>query len=277
MQAILEHAKPRQKRMSQPKLARFAFGLLITLLYLFLLAPIIVVFIISFDTRQYLAFPPESFSFGSYVKVFANMKFIAAFWHSLGIGLLVGFVSIFAGLLLSLALYRYDFRGKGAINFLILAPFLVPHIVLAVGVMLVLGPIGLLDSYTGLFLAHLGITTPYTVRTITMSLMAVDPRIEEAALIHGASPAMVLWRITLPLVRPGLIAGAVIAFLISFDEATISLFIVSVKSFTLPTEIYHYLEYSTDPQIAALSVILILISMAVVVLVERLIGLRKAL
>lgn len=125
-----------------------------------------------------------------------------------------------------------------------------PHIVLAVGVMLVLGPLGLLDSYTGIFLAHL-ITTPYTVRTITMSLMTVDRRVEEAARVHGASPAMVLWRITLPLVRPGLIAGAVIAFLISFDEATISLFIVSVKSSTLPTEIYHYLEYSTDPQIAA--------------------------
>lgn len=94
-----------------------------------------------------------------------------------------------------------EFRGKGAVNFLILAPFLVPHIVLAVGVMLVLGPLGLLDSYTGIFLAHLGITTPYTVRTITMSLMAVDRRVE-AARVHGASPAMVLWRITLPLVRP---------------------------------------------------------------------------
>ena len=259
------------------KFGRFAHALLLTLLYLFLLAPIIVVLIISFDTRQYLAFPPESLSFGSYAKVFANAKFISAFWRSLGIGLLVGFVSIFAGLLLSLALSRHEFRGKSAINFLILAPFLVPHIVLAVGVMLVLGPLGLLDSYAGIFLAHLGITTPYTVRTITMSLMAVDRRIEEAARVHGASPAMVLWRITLPLVRPGLIAGAVIAFLISFDEATISLFIVSVKSSTLPTEIYHYLEYSTDPQIAALSVILILISVIVVVAVERLIGLRKVL
>lgn len=258
-------------------IGRIAWAVLITLIYIFLLAPIIVVFIISFDTRQYLAFPPESWSFGSYAKVFANTKFISAFWRSLWIGLGVGFVSVSAGLLLSLALTRHDFRGKGAINFLILAPFLVPNIVLAVGIMLVLGPAGLLDTYTGIFLAHLGITVPYTVRTITMSLMAVDRRVEEAALVHGASPAMVLWRITLPLVRPGLIAGAVIAFLISFDEATISLFIVSVKSSTLPTEIYHYLEYSTDPQIAALSVILILISIAVVVAVERLVGLRKAL
>lgn len=255
---------------------RIAWNTLIALLYLFLLAPIVIVFIISFDTRQYLAFPPESLSFGSYVKVFGNMKFISAFWRSLAIGVIVGIVSVSAGMLLSLSLVRYKFRGKAAVNFLILAPFLVPHIVLAVGIMLVIAPIGLLDSYPGIVLAHLGISIPYTVRTITMSLMAVDTRVEEAALVHGASPAMVFWHITLPLVRPGLIAGAVIAFLISFDEATISLFIVSVKASTLPTEIYHYLEYSTDPQIAALSVILILISIGVVVAVERLVGLRRA-
>lgn len=262
---------------NSPLLGRVAWNTLIVLLYVFLLAPIIVVFIISFDTRQYLAFPPGEFSLGSYAKVFANAKFISAFGRSLIIGAIVGVVAVSAGMMLSLALVRYRFRGKGAVNFLILAPFLVPHIVLAVGIMLVMAPLGLLDSYPGIILAHLGITIPYTVRTITMSLMAVDTRVEEAALVHGASPLMVFWRITLPLVRPGLIAGTVIAFLISFDEATISLFIVSVKASTLPTEIYHYLEYSTDPQIAALSVILIFISIGVVIAVERLIGLRKAL
>jgi putative spermidine/putrescine transport system permease protein len=262
---------------ANPLIGRIAWATLLTLLYVFLLAPIIIVFIISFDTRQYLAFPPESYSFGSYVKVFHNAKFISAFGRSLVIGLIVGVVAVAAGMLLSLAMLRHNFRGKALVNFLVLAPFLVPHIVLAVGLMLVIAPLGLLDSYPGIVLAHLGITIPYTVRTITMSLMAVDRRVEEAALVHGASPAKVFWRITLPLVRPGLIAGAVIAFLISFDEATISLFLVSVKASTLPTEIYHYLEYSTDPQIAALSVILILISIVMVVAVERLIGLRKAL
>jgi len=262
---------------STPFLGRFAWRTLLVLLYLFLLAPIIIVFIISFDTRQYLAFPPESYSFGSYAKVFANPTFISAFGRSLIIGLVVGLGAVAAGMLLSLSLARHEFRGKGSVNFLILAPFLVPHIVLAVGIMLVMAPIGLLDTYAGIIIAHLGITIPYTVRTIMMSLMSVDRRVEEAALVHGASPAMVFWRITLPLVSPGLIAGGVIAFLISFDETTSSLFIVSVRASTLPTEIFHYLEYSTDPQIAALSVILILISVGVVIAVERLIGLRRAL
>lgn len=250
---------------------------LIALLYLFLLAPILVVVIVSFDTRQYLAFPPESLSFGSYAKVFANQTFISAFGRSVVIGLAVGLAAVVIGTLLSMALVRYRFRGREGVNFLILAPFLVPHIVLAVGIMLVLAPMGLLDSYAGIILAHLGITVPYTVRTITMSLMSVDRRVEEAAMVHGASPFAVFRRITLPLIAPGLIAGGVIAFLISFDEATISLFIVSVKVSTLPTEIYNYLEVSTDPQIAALSVLLISISIVVVIAVEKLIGLRRAL
>jgi putative spermidine/putrescine transport system permease protein len=145
-----------------------------------------------------------------------------------------------------------------------------------VGLVLVLSAFGVLDTYVGIVIAHIGITIPYTVRTVTMSLMSVDRRVEEAALVHGASPLHVFWRVTLPLIRPGVIAGGVIAFLISFEETTISLFIVSIRASTLPTEIYRYLEISTDPQIAALSVILILISVAVVVVLERLVGLRKA-
>jgi putative spermidine/putrescine transport system permease protein len=256
---------------------RLAWHALIALLYLFLLAPIIVVVITSFDTRQYLAFPPAGLSLGSYAKLFGNAAFIAAFGHSMAIGLVVSAVALAAGLLLALALVRYRFRGRGALGFLAVAPFLAPHIVLAMGVMLVLARIGLLDTYGGVALAHLGITVPYTVRTITTSLMAIDRRLEEAARVHGASPWQVFRRITLPLLRPGLVAGGVIAFLISFDEATISLFVVTGKVSTLPTAIYHYLEYSTDPQVAALSVILILMSIAVVVTVERLVGLRKAL
>jgi putative spermidine/putrescine transport system permease protein len=255
---------------------KWAWRTLLGLLYLFLLAPIIIVFIVSFDTRQYLAFPPESFSFGSYVKVFQNESFISAFWRSLLIGTIVGVGAVVFGTLLSMALTRFRFRGDGAVNFLVIAPFIVPNIVIGVGLVLVLSAFGLLDSYPGVVLAHLGVTIPYTVRTVSMSLMAVDRRIEEAALVHGASSLQVFWRVTLPLIRPGIIAGGVIAFLISFDETTISLFIVSVKTSTLPTEIYRYLEYSTDPQIAALSVVLILISVGIVVLLEKLVGLRKA-
>jgi putative spermidine/putrescine transport system permease protein len=259
------------------RITSWAWGALIALLYLFLLAPILVVLVMSFDTRAYLSFPPESFSLASYGKVLTNQKFVHAFFSSLGVGAAVGILAVIAGVLIAYALTRFRFPARNAVSFFVISPFLVPHIVLAVGLLLIFAQLGLLDTYVAVVLAHLGITIPYVVRTVSISLLAVDQRVEEAARVHGASPAIVFRRVTLPLIRPGLIAGAAIAFLVSFDESTISLFIVNTRVSLLPVEIFHYIEIRTDPQIAALSVVLILISVMLVVLVERLIGLRKAL
>ena len=186
-------------------------------------------------------------------------------------------VALTAGTMLSLALVRRQFRGHGLVAWLAISPLLVPHIVLAMGILLVLAPFGLIDTYTGIVLAHVGITLPYVVRTVSGSLTSVDLRCEEAARVHGAPGFTVFRRITLPLIRPGIIAGAVTAFLISFDEATISLFIVGNRVSILPVEIYRYIQYRTDPQVAAVSVILILISVTLVALVERAVGLNRAL
>src|SRR5690606_40812432 len=111
-----------------------------------------------------------------------NANFIAAFWRSLLIGVIVGLGAVMLGTLLSLALTRHRFRGEGAVNFLVIAPFIVPNIVLAVGLVLVLSAFGVLDSYLGIVIAHIGITIPYTVRTVTMSLMSVDRRVDQADL-----------------------------------------------------------------------------------------------
>ncbi len=258
-------------------MATLAWRGLLFALYLFLLAPILVVIVVSFDTRPYLAFPPAGLSLGSYAKVFHNQAFIDAFGRSVAIGAVVGVLAVSIGTLLALAFLRRGPRGRAWLDLLVAGPLLVPHIALAMGTMLVLAMVGWLDSYQGVILAHLGITLPYVVRTIGTNLLAIDPRLEDAARVHGASPRQVFLRVTLPLIRPGLVAGGIMAFLVSFDEVTLTLFIVSTKVATLPTSLYHYLEYSVDPQVAALSVVLILISLVTVVVVERLVGLRKAL
>src|SRR5690606_7326150 len=112
---------------------RLASGLIVGLVYVFLLAPIAIIFIISFDTRNYIAFPPQSLSLGSYAKVLQNEAFIGAFWRSVVIGLIVGALAVVAGLMLSLAIVRHRFRGRDTVSAFVLAPLLVPHIVLAVG------------------------------------------------------------------------------------------------------------------------------------------------
>jgi putative spermidine/putrescine transport system permease protein len=263
---------------ASPSIAtRGAWGVLISLIYLFLLAPLLVVLVISFDTRPFLAFPPAEFSFGSYIAAAQNPAFMHAFGVSVLVGVVAALCALAAGVPAALVLTRQRFRGRAAVSTLFLSPLLVPHIVLAVGVLLVLAPLGLHDSYTGLIIAHVGITVPYVIRTVSLSLASVDPRCEEAARVHGASSFTVFRRVTLPLAAPGLIAGGAIAFLVSFDEAVIALFITAEHVRTLPLEIFRYIEFRTDPQVAALSVLLILVSMLLMTLVERIVGLRKAL
>lgn len=258
-------------------LVAVAWRALIVLLYTFLLAPILVVLVISFDDQPYLRFPPQGFSLQWYAQLASNTAFLAGFRVSAIVGVVVAALATVVGVPAAIALHRHRFKGSGAVTGLFVAPLMVPTITLGLALLLVLTPFGLTGTYPGLVLAHLGITVPYVVRTTMMSLLTVDTSCEEAARILGANPARTFLRVTLPLVRPGVLAGAVIAFLISFDEAVISLFVVGSGTTTLPVEIFRYVQYRTDPQVAALSVVLIAISVALVVLVERAVGLRRAL
>jgi putative spermidine/putrescine transport system permease protein len=258
-------------------LPRAAWRILIAGIYLFLLAPLLVVLVMSFDTKPYLAFPPAGVSLASYAAVLANADFAQAAGASVLVGAVVALLALGVGVPASLVLTRPGWRGHAATSGLFLSPLLVPHIVLAVGILLVLAPIGLLDSYSGLILAHVAITIPYVIRTVSLSLGGIDRACEEAARVHGASAFTTFARVTLPLAAPGLIAGGAIAFLVSFDEAVIALFIANSHVNTLPLAIFRYIEFRTDPQIAALSVLLILGSVLVMLAIERVLGLRRVL
>ncbi len=251
--------------------------ILVTLLYLFLLAPILIVVMISFDSSSSMSFPPEGLSTRWYSALWQNDRFVTGFKVSLIVALGVSIIAVLIGVPVSLALTRYDFPGRAALSAFFLAPLLVPGIVLGLALLLVLDPIHLTGSYTGLIVAHLAVTLPYVIRTTSMSLMTLNRSCEEAARTLGASPLTAFRRVTLPLVLPGVLAGFVVAFLISFDEAVISLFVVKGEVTTLPVEIFHYVETRTDPQIAALSVVLIAISLGLVIVLERIMGLRKVL
>lgn len=259
------------------RFGRYSWGGLITLLYLFLLAPIIIVVVISFDTQSFLSFPPQGFTLDWYARLADNASFVRGFQVSLVVASCTCLLATVVGVPAALALSRRRFRGRGALTSLFVAPLMVPTVVLGLALLLVLSPLALTGSYPGLVLAHLAITIPYVVRTTSMSLLTTDAACEEAAKILGANSLNVFRRVTFPLIRPGVLAGAVIAFLISFDEAVISLFVVGPSATTLPVEIFRYVQFRTDPQVAALSSVLIAISLVLVVVVERAIGLRRAL
>jgi putative spermidine/putrescine transport system permease protein len=257
--------------------AKPAFGILVFLLYLFLLAPLLIVFVVSFASNQYLSFPPEGFTFKWYAMLPEESTFMNGMQVSLIVAVIVTVVVLALGVPAALALDRYDFKAKAAVQSFFLSPLLVPSIVLALGMVLLFEPLRLTNTYAGIIIGHVAITIPFVIRTTLMSLATSDTSCEAAARILGAGSLTVFRRVTLPIIQPGVIAGGVIAFIVSFDEAVISLFVAESGLPTLPVQVLRYVENSADAAVAALSVILILISLAVVVVVERVMGLRRAL
>jgi putative spermidine/putrescine transport system permease protein len=263
--------------MSKNPLTRWSVRGGVALIYLYLLAPILITVIISFSADNILRFPPTGWSLKWYATLFANRDFMGAFQVSLivagGAALLAAAVSIPA----AMAIARGRFRGNAAVESFFLAPLLVPAIVVGLGLLLVFSPMGLKGTYQGLILANAGLVIPYVIRTTLLSLTTMDARCEEAAQTLGARPWAVFRTVTLPLIFPGVLSGVVLAFLLAFDEAVVSLFLVSSRVRTLPIAMFDYVQTRTDPQLAAVSTLLIALSLIIVLVIERIMGLRRVL
>jgi len=250
---------------------------LIVPLYGFLLAPLVITIFMSFSNDSFLGFPPSNWGVRWYHALLSNERFLEAFQVSLMLAVSVMSLALLAGVPAAYAVTRFRFPGRDALFALFTAPLLLPAIVLGLALLIVFVRLGLLATWPGLTLAHLVIALPYVVRISAVALSTIPPELEEAALSLGATPWRAFRRVTLPLMVPGLVGCAALSFLLSFDEIVISLFLVGPNLSTLPVEIYRYVEYRTDPQVAALSVVLICITMGLVLLVERTIGVMRAL
>ncbi|MGH7070845.1 MAG: ABC transporter permease [Acetobacteraceae bacterium] len=251
-------------------------GTIVFLLYVFLLAPIVMIALTSFSNDAYLAFPPEHWGFGGYAALLKNTAFQSGLETSLILGCAVTALTLAAGTAASYALARLRFPGQGALLALFTAPLLLPTIVIGLALLLVFSQLGLLATFPGLILGHSLVAIPYVVRLMLTATGATASSAEEAAATLGASPAIVFYRITLPLMRPALVAAAALAFLASFDEVVISLFLVGPRLTTLPVAIFRYVQYHADPQVSALSVVLIAITIALIGVIERSSGLMRA-
>ncbi len=241
----------------------------------FLAMPILVIIPSAFSDGTSLSFPPQGFSLRWFWNIFAWKNFLPAFFLSLAIAVTATAISLVLGTLASFALVRHKFVGRELVLNLFLTPLIFPAIVLAVGIAMVLSPLGLLRTFTGMVIAHVLITLPYVVRTISATLSEIDRSYEEAAATLGANVWTTFFRVTMPLLRPAFTAGATFSLIISFDEFTISLFLVGPGMMTLPLEIYNYTEFSMDPTVAAISTVLIALSAVCVVVVDRTVGFGK--
>lgn len=255
--------------------SRVAYWLLTGLVLAFLVAPLLIVIGASFNGSAVLAFPPVNPSLRWYQAIPANPEFVSGFRLSVQVALLTTLVSSLIGVPAALALVRYRFSGRGLLSALALSPLILPTVVLGIGFLLFFSRIGVAASLPGLVLAHCVLTVPYVIRTVVASLTGLNPALEEAARNLGASPLRAFWRITLPLIAPGLLAGALFAFIISFDELVVTLFVAGPRLTTLPIRIFTYVQYANDPLVAAVSTVLIVVSFVAVVLLDRLVGLSR--
>jgi putative spermidine/putrescine transport system permease protein len=220
--------------------------------------PLLLTLYLSVFDEKLILFPPHAYTLDWYSQIPAT--FGAPIWTSLRLGVAATVGSLLIGVPAGIGLFRHRFRGKTIISTLLLAPITVPGIALGLAVYIVLVFIdinadsALTGSLTGLVLAHVTISTPWVVRLCLASLATHDSAAEEAAASLGANAFRVIWRVTLPAMRPGIIAGALFAFVISFENLELALFLSSPGVTTLPVAVLQYLEYHIDPMVAAVAV-----------------------
>ncbi|WP_087056826.1 ABC transporter permease, partial [Acinetobacter baumannii] len=186
----------------------------IFVLYLFLLAPILIVFIVSFSADPFLAFPPSAWELKWYSEILHNPEFTRAFRLSFSIALVVMAIGLIVGTLAAFVLGRFQFRGREGILSFFTAPLLIPSIVLGLSLLLVFLPLGLASTFHGLVLGHLLVVLPYVIRILVVAFQTISKQYEEAGLSLGATPWVVFWRVTLPMIMPSLVASAALAFIL---------------------------------------------------------------
>lgn len=233
------------------------------LVYLFMFLPVAVVVLLAFNANQFGSFPMEGFSFRWFVALWNNDAIVRAFKTSLLLGSLTAVTSTTIGVLASLALVRYDFRGKGLITTALIAPILVPEVVLAVALLLFLRWLEMPKSFPLLLLGHVIFTLPFVVLIVQARLVAVRREYEEAALSLGANAFHTFREVTLPLIMPAVFAGIIFAFTISFDDITGTLFWKPGGVETVPTQIFAMLRNSISPEINALGAVMVVVTVAV--------------
>ena len=248
-----------------------------TLVVAFMLAPLVVVCLVAFTPTDTLAVPWGAYSLRWFRAVFQHSDLVQSFWNSLAVATLAATGSVLLAAPAALAIARHDFAGRQALNGLLMSPLIVPHLVLGVAMLRLFALLDVRGSSTWLTLAHVVIVTPYALRLMVAALTGMDRSIEQAALSLGASRWTAFRRITLPLMLPGITGGWMLAFINSFDEVTMSIFITSPQTVTLPVRMYMLATESVDPMMAAVSALIVALTAAVMIVLDRLYGLDKVL
>jgi putative spermidine/putrescine transport system permease protein len=248
-----------------------------TVIVVFMLAPIIVVCLVAFTPEGYLSLPSREFSLRWFRAIARYPEFVGAFWTSLWLGALSSALALLVAVPAALAIARYRFRGRDVLAGLFLSPLMIPHVVLGVAFLRFFTQIGLGGRFAGLLLAHLVIVCPFALRLTLASAAGMDRAIEQAAISLGATDWAVFRRVTLPLIAPGMVSGWALAFIQSFDEVTMTVFVAAPGIETLPVRMFLYIQDNIDPLVTSVSACVIAVTVVALICLDRLYGLDRLL
>jgi ABC-type spermidine/putrescine transport system permease subunit II len=259
---------------------RFSPGRILMKLYqllvlIFIILPLPVVILSSFSKSTRITFPPKAYTLKWYLELAMRTEYANSFFLSIRIAIVVVFVSLTIGTLAALALSRYKFKGGDLLKTVFLSPLMLPGTIVGLALLRFFAAIGWVATFRAIFIAHILVTSAYVVRMVLSSLVGFDTSLEEASRDLGGSPLYTFRRVTLPLIKPGLIVAALFAFIVSLDETSLSVFITGGSTITLPVRIFSQLEYGVEPTVTAVSSLLIVFSLLSLYVINKIVGLDK--
>jgi putative spermidine/putrescine transport system permease protein len=256
--------------------ARLLGLVMIGIIICFLLTPILVTALMAFDARAYLGpLPPPALSFRWFAQFFSDDYFLRGLATSAELAVIAVAVSLSVGVATAVALERWTFPAKDALVSVFLSPLLVPPVVVGFALLLFLAHLGLVNGFVRLLCGHIIITVPYTIRATLAGLTGIDKSLTEAALSLGANERRAFWDVTFPLARTSIVSGAIFAFAVSVDDVAVSIMLTDAHTYTLPVALISSMRANFDLSIAAASVMLMLLTLALIMLLERFVGLGR--
>ena len=252
------------------RLSRTIIRCLGALVLVFLLTPILAIIPLSFNSSSLLSYPLEGLSLRWYEQVFADARWADSLRNSLVVGAATVAIATPLGTLAAIALSRMQFRGKALLVAGLMSPMIVPTVITAVATYFVFSRIGLANTLTGLVLAHVALALPFVLITVSAAVAQLDPVLGRAAASLGARPTTAFFQVTVPLILPGIVSGAIFAFATSFDEVVVALLLTGPDQRTLPRQLLSGTRENLDPTILAVATLLIIFATVVLLLVGRL-------
>jgi putative spermidine/putrescine transport system permease protein len=253
-----------------------ALKLCVTMILMMVIAPLVVPLLMSISDTAYIVFPPQGFTLKWYRAVLTDQEAQMSFLFSLKLAAIVTALCLVLGIPCAIGLTRFKVPGQDVVLAIILSPLIVPLIVTGVALLQIFSMIGSRATLIQLVIGHMVVCLPYVIRSVSASFVLTNKSLEDAAAVLGAAPHMVARKVVWPQVRPGIMAGGIFCFIVSFDDYPISMWLADGNHFPIPLYLYTVIERSFDPSIAAIAALMIFFALFLVLVIEKIFGISLA-